>query len=112
MNFRLDYAEFEKKQTKTVDKPAKKESGKIGLRGLPISIRGKRVVVTGVFPGRTRSEVGWAVASAGGVFQSLVVRNTNYLITGNTRGRITTKMRRAQQLGVEIIPYTEVTELR
>lgn len=112
MNFRLDYTEFEKKKAKAADKPTRTTiKAKIEVNGI-ISIKGKRVVVTGTLPGRTRSQVQYAVERAGGTFQTTVANNTHYVITGNTRGATTTKMRNAQRLGIPVVPYANVSELR
>jgi len=112
MNFRLDYTEFEKKKAKAADKATRKTVTVKKEEGGIISIQGKRVVVTGALPGRTRRQVQYAVERAGGTFQTTVANNTHYVITGNTRGTVTTKMRSATRLGIPIIQYTNVAELR
>jgi NAD-dependent DNA ligase len=104
MNFRLDYAEIEKRKEK---KKEKKETHEKKER---ISIVGKRVVVTGAVPGLTRSQVTRWIESKGAYPQATVLTNTNYLLIGNTRRAITSNIVAARRIGVPIINISDIKE--
>ena len=71
---------------------------------VPGSLAGKVFVLTGMLAGLTRSEARELIEGASAKVAGAVSRNTNYLVAGKSPG---SKLRRAQELGVQIIDETE-----
>ena len=70
---------------------------------------GKTFVVTGKLDRFTRFEVDGFIEANGGNAASSITANTDYLVIGATRGdKPTTKMKRAQQMGIKIISEDEL----
>ena len=73
------------------------------------SIRGKRVVVTGALPGRTRRGVESWLRRHNGILQNSVNGATDYLITTN-KSSTTTKAAAARRREIPIIKPEQVKE--
>lgn len=69
---------------------------------------GKKVVITGTLPGRTRSEIKERIESLGGKITGSVSRKTDFLIAGEDPG---SKLEKAGKLGVEIIDADHLEEM-
>ena len=110
MNFRTDYAEIEKRLSKTKKKKDKSATAKID-KG-PYSLSKSFVVVTGSLPGMTRSQVSQFISRNGGTMQSSVNTTTNFVIVGNTKGIQTTKINAAAIYRIPVVPYREVEEFK
>lgn len=65
------------------------------------AISGKRFVVTGTLSDMDREEAAEKIRSLGGIFQSSVGKDTDYLVTGGNTG--SGKLEKAQKYGTEII---------
>ena len=112
MNFRLDYANIEKKLAKKEAKSKNPKAASTNLAGAIISISGKRVVVTGSIPGMTRFQVESFLDRFGTRMYPVVTKEIDYLILGNTRGSNTTKIQDAARLGIPVVKYANVKEFR
>jgi DNA ligase (NAD+) len=73
------------------------------------NIAGRTFVVTGSLENYTRKEIEEVIESLGGRVTSSVSRNTDYLIAGESPG---SKLKRAEELGVEIISEKDFEQLR
>ncbi|MDH4204880.1 MAG: NAD-dependent DNA ligase LigA, partial [Desulfobacteraceae bacterium] len=71
-------------------------------------LAGKVFVLTGTLETLTRSEAKRAIEEAGGKVAGSVSRNTDYLVIGASPG---SKLKRAQELGVEIIDEETLKKL-
>lgn len=109
MNFRLDYATVEKKKKKKQVNTTSGTDANIAEERT-VSIRNKRVVVTGAIPNMVRRQVAQWLTRNGATMHTAVVSTTDYLILGNTRGGNTTKMQAARRYGIPIVPYRRVME--
>ncbi|MEJ2658811.1 MAG: NAD-dependent DNA ligase LigA [Desulfobacterales bacterium] len=72
------------------------------------TLSGKTFVLTGVLETMTRNEAKNHIEKAGGKVSSSVSRNTDYLVVGASPG---SKLKRAEELGVEIIDENKMKEL-
>lgn len=108
MNFRLDYSDLEKKIAKRNAKVPKAASQT--LTPSVLSIAKKKVVVTGSIPEMTRQQVSQLLIRHNTALYSSVTFGVNYLITGNTKGATTTKMKAAARLGIPTVSYLNVKE--
>jgi len=72
-------------------------------------LEGKGFVVTGTLNGLEREEAGDKIRALGGVFQSSVGKNTNYLVVGDSPGQ--SKITKAEKLGTKIIDEAAFLEL-
>ena len=70
--------------------------------------RGKKVVLTGTLSKFSRSEAGALIEQQGGVLQSSIGKSTDLLIAGEKAG---SKLKKAQELGVEILDEAAFYEL-
>lgn len=74
----------------------------------PGALTGIIFVLTGTLAGMTRSEAKKIIERASGKVSSSVSRNTDYLVSGTSPG---SKLKRAKDLGVEIIDETALRQL-
>lgn len=79
---------------------------KAGVEPKPVRIKesaitGKRFVVTGTLASMGREEAAEKIRSLGGVFQSSVGKDTDYLVTGENTGA--SKLEKARKYGTEVI---------
>ena len=72
------------------------------------TLAGKVFVLTGTLETLTRGEAKEVIENAGGKVTGSVSRNTDYLVAGASPG---SKLKRAQELGVEIIDEKTLKEL-
>jgi DNA ligase (NAD+) len=72
------------------------------------ALKGKVFVLTGALAGMTRRQAKEMIEMAGGKVSSSVSRNTDYLVIGESAG---SKLRRAKDLGINIIDEYEFKEL-
>jgi DNA ligase (NAD+) len=72
------------------------------------ALKGKVFVLTGTLAGMTRRQAKEMIEMAGGKISSSVSRNTDYLVTGESVG---SKLRRAKDLGINIIDESTFKEL-
>ncbi|MCX7606711.1 MAG: NAD-dependent DNA ligase LigA [Bacteroidia bacterium] len=77
------------------------------LANLPLS--GKKVLVTGTFPGVSREEIIQYIKENGGEYVSGVSRNLDFLVVGEAAGP--TKLEKAQKLGIPQITLQELEAL-
>lgn len=77
--------------------------------GTALPLAGKKILVTGSIPGRTREQAKELVEQYGGVPVSSVSRKTDLLVVGEGAGE--SKLAKARTLGIEIIPYEEFAAL-
>lgn len=70
---------------------------------------GKSFVITGTLEAISRDEAADKIRSLGGTFQTAVAKDTTYLVIGQKPG--TSKVKKAHQLGTEIIDETELKRL-
>jgi DNA ligase (NAD+) len=73
------------------------------------SITGKKFVVTGSLNSMGRDEVAERIRSKGGVFQSSVGKDTDYLAVGENVG--SSKLEKAKKYGTQIINEKKLLEL-
>ncbi len=73
------------------------------------SITGKKFVVTGSLSEMGREEAAEKIRSLGGIFQSSVGKDTDYLVTGDNTG--SAKLEKAQKYGTKIINEAEFIKL-
>jgi DNA ligase (NAD+) len=67
---------------------------------------GKRFVVTGTLQTMSRDEAAERIRGAGGVFQSSVGKDTDYLVAGGSVGA--SKLKKAEQYGTSVITENEL----
>lgn len=72
-------------------------------------LAGKNFVVTGTLEGMSRDEAAAKIRELGGVFQSSVGKDTDYLVAGGKVGG--SKLKKAQQYGTKIINDDEFNEI-
>ncbi len=72
-------------------------------------LAGRSVVVTGAVPGYTREEAEAAIVERGGTAAGAVSRRTYCVVVGDAPGAA--KLRRAQELGIPVIPAAQFSEL-
>ena len=72
------------------------------------ALNGKIFVLTGTLAGMTRRQAREKIEMAGGKVSSSVSRNTDYLVAGEAAG---SKLRRAEELGINIIDESEFEAL-
>ena len=70
--------------------------------------RGKKVVLTGTLSRFSRSEAGILIEQQGGMLQSSIGKSTDLLIAGGKAG---SKLKKAQEMGVEILDEAAFYEL-
>lgn len=98
MNFRINY------------KKEKTEKKDVSLKDL--SVRGKRVVITGTIPGMTRIDAtSRLMRNFGATVSPNVTKRTQVLIVASTRGS-TTKITRAKEYGVPILKIKSFSDLK
>lgn len=73
------------------------------------ALNGKKFVITGTLTGMGRDAAAELIRGKGGVFQSSVGKDTDYLVAGANVGA--SKLTKAKKLGVTIIDETEFTKL-
>ncbi|HSH10505.1 MAG TPA: BRCT domain-containing protein, partial [Ilumatobacter sp.] len=73
------------------------------------TLAGKAVVVTGAVPGHNRQEAEQAITSRGGKSPGSVSKKTFALVVGDGAG--SSKLTKAEQLGVPIVPAERFAEL-
>jgi len=71
-----------------------------------MNVSGMYVVVTGAIAGESRSTAEARLRDAGALVQSAVNGSTDLLVTGERVGA--TKIRKAEQLGVQVVPWAQV----
>jgi DNA ligase (NAD+) len=81
-------------------------AGTDGDSGPPL--RGKTLVLTGTFPGRSREEVKALVEAAGGRVTGSVSSKTDLVVAGGGAG---SKLDRARELGIEVVAPEELERL-
>ncbi|MCX7980246.1 MAG: NAD-dependent DNA ligase LigA [Bacteroidia bacterium] len=84
----------------SIQKAEKKRSGPLA---------GKRLLVTGTFPGISREEIIAYIEAHGGTYASGVSKNLDYLVVGEEAGP--TKVEKAQKLGIKQISLAELEAL-
>ena len=84
----------------SMQKAEKKRSGPLA---------GKRLLVTGTFPGISREEIIAYIEAHGGTYASGVSKNLDYLVVGEEAGP--TKLEKAQKLGIKQISLAELEAL-
>lgn len=72
-------------------------------------LMGKSFVITGTLESISRDEAAEKIRSLGGVFQTAVAKDTNYLVVGHKVGA--SKRKKAEQYGTKIIGEKEFKEL-
>ncbi|MEI6054190.1 MAG: NAD-dependent DNA ligase LigA [Candidatus Saccharibacteria bacterium] len=72
-------------------------------------LMGKSFVVTGTLESMSRDEAADRIRELGGAFQTMIARDTNYLVTGANVG--SSKFKKANNYGVEIIGEKQFQEL-
>ena len=72
-------------------------------------LKGKSFVVTGSLETMSRQEVADRVRASGGVFQSSIAKDTDYLVAGAKVGA--SKLNKAKQYGTEVINENKLIEL-
>jgi DNA ligase (NAD+) len=87
---------------------------KIGVKPKKVHIQesnitGKKFVVTGSLSTMGRDEVAEQIRSRGGVFQSSVGKDTDYLVAGENVGA--SKLEKAKKYGTEVISEQELIKL-
>ncbi len=65
---------------------------------------GKKIAITGSLP-QNRSEVEKLITSLGGKVQSVVNKNTEFLLQGNKRGASSQKEKQAQKLNIPVLSW-------
>lgn len=73
------------------------------------SITGKRFVVTGSLSDMGREEAAEKIRSFGGIFQSSVGKDTDYLVAGENTGK--SKLEKAEKFGTKVINEKEFLKL-
>lgn len=73
------------------------------------ALNGKHFVVTGTLESLSRDEAADAIRSLGGVFQTAVAKDTDYLVAGGKVGA--SKLAKATQYGVEVINEAALLKL-
>lgn len=73
------------------------------------TLGGRRFVVTGALETMEREQAREKILSKGGVFQSSVGKDTDYLVIGKNVGA--TKLEKAKQLGIKTVSETEFLKL-
>ena len=71
-------------------------------------LEGKTFVLTGTLSGMTRNEAAARITAQGGKVTGSVSNRTNYLVAGEKAG---SKLRKAQQLGLEVLDEAALEEL-
>lgn len=86
---------------------------KFGVKPQHTNVGGKLVgqsfVVTGTLSGMSRDEAADKIRMLGGVFQSAVAKDTDYLVIGNKAGN--SKIKKAKQYNVKIINEQELISI-
>jgi DNA ligase (NAD+) len=77
--------------------------------GLPLTLAGKAVVVTGTIPGMTREEAQEAIVARGGTSPGSVSKKSFALVVGESPGA--SKVSKAEQLNVPIVDAAEFAGL-
>ena len=77
-------------------------------RATPKSMEGQTLVVTGTLPSHSRREISELIKANGGKVTSSVSKKTSYLVAGSNAG---SKLRRARELGVEVLTEEEFLKL-
>ena len=72
-------------------------------------LAGRTIVITGAVPGYTRDGATAAVVARGGVSPGSVSKKTDALVVGDGAGA--SKLTKAEQLGVPIVPADEFDQL-
>jgi DNA ligase (NAD+) len=77
--------------------------------GIPQTLQGRSVVVTGSIDGYTREEAEEAIEARGGKSPGTVSQRTWVVVMGRDPG--TAKLRKAEQLGVRVVDASGFEEL-
>lgn len=72
-------------------------------------ITGKKFVITGTLESMGRDQVAEKIRSLGGIFQSSIGKDTDFLVTGNNVG--SSKLEKAKKLGTKVIGEKELLEM-
>jgi len=80
-----------------------------GTSGLPQTLEGRSVVVTGTLDGYTRDEAEAAVTARGGKSPGTVSKRTFAVVVGRAPGA--SKVTKAEQLGVPVVPGDRFEQL-
>ena len=72
-------------------------------------LSGKRFVVTGTLQSMSRDEAAGKIRALGGIFQTSVAKDTDYLVAGGKVGA--SKLKKAESYGTKIVTEQEFVEL-
>jgi len=72
-------------------------------------LAGKRLLVTGTFPGVRREDLIAYIQAHGGTYASGISRNLDYLVVGEEAGP--TKLQKAHQLGIRLLSLADLEAL-
>jgi DNA ligase (NAD+) len=79
------------------------------IKSIKTKLSGKHFVITGSLESMDREEAGEKIRNLGGVFQSSVAKETDYLVVGENVGN--NKLTKARSLGISLISEKELLDL-